>query len=139
MQLLVSELGKRGSGSRMLKCIDEVQRSLSGGIGGRSFRHGAIVRKKFNGFGDAFGGGFGDVYAVAPIVFWGSSNIPAVDTMRIPGAPVGGCFVYQDFCAGRGYRGSIVIEGTVKVCLRGKSWIDACRAKQIERRGCLLD
>jgi hypothetical protein len=38
----------------------------------------------------------------APIVFGGSPDIPAVDTMRIPGAAVGGGFVYEDFCAGRG-------------------------------------
>ena len=40
--------------------------------------------------GNYFGMGFGDVYAVATIVFAGTSNVAAVDGVRVPSVTLGG-------------------------------------------------
>ena len=46
--------------------------------------------EKLDRLGNSFGIGFGDIYAVATIVFVGTSNITAVDGMRGPIATLGG-------------------------------------------------
>jgi hypothetical protein len=47
--------------------------------------------------------------------------------------------MYQDFCAWRRKRSPVVIEGSIRLSLRGKSWIYARRAHEIQRLGALAD
>ena len=46
--------------------------------------------KKMERLGNSFGTSFGDVYAVATIVFAGTSNATNVDGARSPSATLGG-------------------------------------------------
>lgn len=50
--------------------------------------------KKFDGFGDALDSSFRDIDAVTTTLFRSSSNVPFIDTVWIPGAQVGWCFVH---------------------------------------------
>ena len=87
------------------------------------------MRKKFDSFGDAFGGGCGDVDAVTSIVLGSSSDVPAVDTVRSPGAAVGWCFVDEYASAGWCQWGAVVIESSVQLGFGGESGIKACRSE----------
>jgi hypothetical protein len=116
----------------MFECIDEVQRSLSGGIGRRGFGHGALMRKKFDGFGDAFSSSFGDVDAVTAIMLRGHTDVPAVDTMWIPGASIGWSFMHKHLAARRCKRGAIVIKQTIELRVRQELGVDARRSQQVE-------
>lgn len=73
--------------------MGEVQGSLRGSIGRRGLGHCAVVRKKFDGLGDAFSSCCCDIDAVTSIVVGGSADVPSIDTVWIPGTPVGWCFV----------------------------------------------
>ena len=66
---------------------------MGGGNGfvvGRSLWYWALVRGELDRFGNYFGTGFGDVYPVATIVIAGTSDVPAVDGVRVPSATSGG-------------------------------------------------
>ena len=80
---------------------------------------------KFHGFRDAFCPGSWDIDAMASVMVGGSSDVPAVDTMWVPSAPVGRSFVDEDLGAQWGKRGSVVIEGPIELGLRGQTGIDA--------------
>lgn len=129
VELSISDCGKGRSRRRVFECMYEIECSLSGGIGRRGFGHGAVVWKKFDSLGDALGSSCGDVNAVAPIMFRGSADVPAVDTMWIPGAPVGRCFVDKDFDARRCKRGAIVVESAIELSVRRESGVDARRSQ----------
>ena len=139
VELSTSDCGEGRSRRRVFECMDEIKCSLSGGIGRRGFGHGAVVWKKFDSLGDALGSSCGDVDTVAPIMLRGSANVPAVNTMWIPGAPVGRCFVDKDFDARRCKRGAIVVESSIELSVRRESGVDARRSQEVECRCRLLD
>ena len=127
VELFLSDGRKGCSGCWMLECVDQIQCSLGGGIGGRSVGHGTVVGEKFDSFGNAFGGGSTDVHTVTAIVLGSCSDVPAIHTMQGPGVAVGWCFVDEHSCAGRSEGSSIVIEGSVQLCFGGESGIKSCR------------
>ena len=54
------------------------------------------MRGKLYIFGDTFGAGPRNVYAVTLVVVRGGSEIPTIDTVGGPGAAVSGCFMDND-------------------------------------------
>jgi hypothetical protein len=107
VELVISDCGKGRSRRRGFECMDEIECSLSGGIGRRGFGHGAVVWNKFD-------------------------SVPAVDSMWIPGAPVGRCFVEKYFDARRCKRGAIVVKSANELSVRRESGIDARRSQYVE-------
>ena len=73
-----------------------------------------------------------DVDAVAPVVFRGATDVPAVDAVGGPSASMVGCIVHKDFCARRSKRGAIEIEGSVELGFGGQAWVNVGGAQQIE-------
>ena len=63
--------------------------------------------------GNCFGTGFGDIYAVAMIVFVGTSDVPAVDGVRGSSATLGGSLEDQYLGAWGCDWGAVEIKGTV--------------------------
>jgi hypothetical protein len=125
-ELIISECGKGRSRRRVFECsMDEIEYSLSGGIGRRGFGHGTVMWKQIDSLGDALGSSCGDVDAVAPIMLRGSANVPAVDSMWIPGALVGRSFVDKYFDARRRKRGAIVAENTIELSVCQEPGVDA--------------
>ena len=74
--------------------------------------------------GNSFGTSFGDVYAVATIVFAGTSNVPAIDGVRGPSVTLGRGFEDQDFGAWGCNWGAVEIKVTVQLGLHGEAWVD---------------
>jgi hypothetical protein len=107
--------------------MDKIQGSLRGVIGRRGFGHCAVVPKKFDGFGDALGSGFCDIDMVTTIVLQGSSDVPSIDTMWLPGTPVGWCFVHENFGAKTCKWGAVVVEISIQLGFSGKSGVQAHR------------
>ena len=58
------------------------------------------MRGKLDSFGNTFGAGPWNIYAVTTVVVRGGSEIPTVDTVAGPGATIAGCFVNNDAGAG---------------------------------------
>ena len=58
------------------------------------------MREKLYSFGDTFGAGPRNVYAVTSVVVKGGSDIPTINTVGGPGATVSGCFVDNDAGSG---------------------------------------
>ena len=115
MELFCSKGRERGSRRRIIEGMDEILGSLRGCIGRGSLGHGAAVRKEFDGFSDALGSSFGDIDAMATIVFRGSADIPSIDTVWIPGASIRWSFVDKDFGARRSKWSSVVVEVSIEL------------------------
>ncbi len=75
--------------------------------------------KKFHGVADAFGMCLCDKDAVAPVMFGGMADIPAVDAMRGPRLSFTGGLVQDDFGAKGRHWCTIKIKCTVEVCFSG--------------------
>ena len=71
-----------------------------GGAGGAAGWGRTIVRGKLYIFGDTFGAGPRNVYAVTLVVVRGGSEIPTIDTVGEADATVARCFVDNDVGAG---------------------------------------
>ena len=82
--------------------------------------------------GDALSPCCWNVDTVAPIVLGGASQVPAVDTVRGPGASLVWCFKHQHFGAGGSQGGSIEIECPIQLCLSREARIDPGGPEQIE-------
>ena len=115
MELFGSKGCERGSRCRIVEGMDEILDSLRGSIGRGSLGHCAAVRKEFDGFSDALGSSFGDIDAMATIVFRGSADIPSVDTVWIPGAPISWSFVDKDFGARRSKWSAVIVEVSIEL------------------------
>ena len=63
--------------------------------------------------GDALGTGDRDVHLVALVVLHGASQVPTIDVVGRPYAPLVWCFVHQDLCSRRGEGRSIKANGAV--------------------------
>ena len=87
-----------------------------GGIDGGRIWHWKLVREDLEGLGCAFGAGIWNVYPVALVVFGSSTNVPAVYTMRCPGAAIGWGFKHEDSCSWGGKGHSIKVENAVELC-----------------------
>ena len=87
--------------------------------------------------GNYFGTGFGDIYAVATIVFVGTLDVPAVDGVRGPSATLLGGIEDQYLGVWRCEWYAVEIKGTVQLVLRGEAWIDSVWLKKVEVQGCL--
>ena len=72
---------------------------LHGIIAGGCFWHRTLVREELNGLGCAFGAGLLNLYPVASVVFGSGTDVPAIYTMRCPGAAIGWGFKHEDSCS----------------------------------------
>ena len=52
---------------------------------------------------------------MATIVFRGSADIPSVDTVWIPGAPISWSFVDKDFGARRSKWSAVIVEVSIEL------------------------
>ena len=84
-----------------------------GGIGGVCLGHRTGLRKKLHGLGDALRTGGRDVHPVSPVVLHGAAQVPTIDAVGIPCAPLIWCFVHQDLRARRSKGSLIKIEGAI--------------------------
>ena len=84
------------------------------------------------GVGDSFGASVADPSAVAAVMVKSRAKVPAVDGVWGPSAANGRFFVYEDAGTGGCERGSVVVEGAVKLSLGGKEWVDARAAEKIQ-------
>ena len=113
------------AGERVGKGVNQVAGSALGVVNGGRFGHGAIVEKKTDGLGDAFGSRGRYVDTVAAIVPGGCADIPAVDTVTGLGAADGRGFMDKDssarWCKGR----AIEIIGAVEVGFGQKARVGA--------------
>ena len=83
-------------------------------ISGCSGRHIIQVRKELDGASDSFCPGLWNIAPVAPVVFWRATDIPAINSVRVPGFAYGRCFVDDDPCPWGSKRGTVVIELAIK-------------------------
>ena len=58
------------------------------------------MREKIHSFGDAFCAGTWNVDAVTSVVVWGGSNVPAINTVGVPGSAVARCLIDDDSGSG---------------------------------------
>ena len=135
LQLFVAEIRKGSGRRRSGDCGSEGTGGDDSLIGVRSLWHWALVGVKLDRLGNSFGTGFGDVDAVATIVFAGISNVPAVDGMRGPSATLSGGLEDQDLGAWVCEWGAVEIKGTVQLVLRGEAWVDTGCLEKVEGQG----
>ena len=89
VQLVGINFSKRYCGSWVQKGMGEVTGGFHDSIARGSFWHRTLVRGKLDGLGCAFGTGLWNVEPVALVVFGSRTDVPAVYTMRCPGAAIG--------------------------------------------------
>ena len=89
--------------------------------------HGAIVGGEINAIGDAFGGRVRYADTVAAIVLGRCTNVPAVNTVTVPGAADGRGFMDKDSSSGWCKWLAIEIVGAVELGFGGKARVDAGR------------
>ena len=80
--MIVAESRKGSGRRRSCECSGEGMGGGNSLVGGRSLWNWALLEEEMDRLGNYFGTGFGKVYAVAPIVFAGTSDVPAVDGVR---------------------------------------------------------
>jgi len=78
-----------------------------------------------------FSAGLGDVHFIALVVFWGASNVPAINALDCPGAPLLRILVDKNSCAGRRKRSLIEVKGAAELCFGGEAQIDAPETDKI--------
>jgi hypothetical protein len=69
-ELFIADVGKGRGRGWVLQGMNEVGCSVMSGVGERGLGHWAVVGKKLNGVGDAFGSCAGYIAPIAPIMFW---------------------------------------------------------------------
>ena len=99
--------------------------------------HGAIVGGEINAIGDAFGGRVRYADTVAAIVLGRCTNVPAVNTVTVPGAADGRGFMDKDLIAGWCKGASIDIVGAVELGFGKKARVDTGWPEKIECGSCL--
>ena len=113
LHLVLAKCGKGCSRGWILQGRNKILGCACGCVSGREFWHGTVVWEKLDRFGNAFGGGAGDVNTVAPVVFLCSTDVPAVNAVGGPRAAIGWGFVHEDSGAGGCKGGTIKIECTI--------------------------
>jgi hypothetical protein len=86
----------------MTERMDQCGGSGAGSVSRGGFWHEAVVGKKRNCVGVAFGGCLGDVDTVAAIVLGGWDQVPAIDTASVPRATLSGFFMDDNTSSWRG-------------------------------------
>jgi hypothetical protein len=85
-----------------------------------------------NSVGDTFGSGVAGPHTVTTIVVHGWAQIPAVDSMRGPGATNLGFFMDEDLYARRGHGGAVEVKETKDMGVGGKMGMKTAGAEQIK-------
>ena len=98
-------------------CLDIIDERCCG--------HGDFGRQPCHSVSDMLGLGVCGPYCVAAVRVEGRSKVPTVNPMGGPAVVHCRLVVDEDANAGRGDRGSIEIEGTMKLCPGRETWVDA--------------
>jgi hypothetical protein len=122
---------KRGGGGGILERMDKITGGGQGSVGGGGGRHGEAGREPRKGVSNTFGSCFCDPYAMAAIMVQSGAEIPTFNSMGGPCFASGRLDMDQDASAGRSKRGSVVVKGTVKLCVGGQLGVDAGATKKI--------
>ena len=93
-ELGVAKFVKMGGRSGMRKGVREGTGDNYGGIGGGYLGNRTGCRGKLHGLGDALGTGGRDVHPVAPVVLHGAAQVPTIDAVGSPRAPLVWCFIH---------------------------------------------
>ena len=72
-----------------------------------------MTQEKLHGLGDALGTGGRYVHPVATVVLHGAAQVPTIDAVGSPHAPLVWCFVHQDLGVRKGEGGSIKVKVTI--------------------------
>ena len=73
----------------IFQCVGEVLDGKGGYVHRGGYGHDALVREELHGFGDAIGTSLQDIHLITAVVFGGSANIPALNSIRGPGETYG--------------------------------------------------
>ena len=76
-----------------------------------------MVRKKFDGFGNALSACFWHIYLMAAVVLRRSAKAPSIDTMWRPGTADSRVFVDKNLGAGWSEGRAVVIKGAIELRL----------------------
>ena len=96
--------------------MGKVTGGLHGGIAGGRFWHRTLVREELDGLGCAFCAGIWNVDPAASVVFRSGTDVPAVYTMRCPGAAIDWGFKHEDLCSLGGKGRLIKVKNSVDLC-----------------------
>ena len=100
VQLVGINFSKRFCRSWVQQGVVKVTGSLHDGITGGRFWHRTLVREELYSLVCAFGAGLWNVDLVALVVFGSGTDIPAVYTMRCPGAAISWGFKHMNSSLG---------------------------------------
>ena len=89
------------------------------------------MQEKLDRIGYAFGAGLWNVYPVASVVFSSITNVPAVYTMRCPGAAIGWGFKHEHsgYWGGKGH--SIKVEDSIELRFCQQLRVNPQRAEEV--------
>ena len=113
----LAELGEGCGRGGVLQGVYQVQCRFRGGVRRRGLGHGAMVQKKFDGFGNALGACFWHIYSMAAVVLRRSAKVPSIDAMWRPGTVDSGVFVDKNPGAGWSQGRAVVIKGAIELRL----------------------
>ena len=112
--------------------VGKVPNGFHVSISGGRFWHRILVREELNGLGCAFGEGLWNVDPETSVVFGSSTNVPAIYTMRCPGAAIGWGFKHEDSCSW-GDKGSLIkVENAVELCFCQQSRFNSQREEEVQ-------
>ena len=116
VQLVGTSISKRCCRRWVQQVVGKVTGGLHGGIAGGRFWHNTLVQEELDGLGCVFGAGIWNLVLVASVMFRSGTDVPAVYTMRCPGAVIGWGFKHEDSCYFGGKGRSIKVENAVELC-----------------------
>ena len=131
-ELLVTKGGEGISGGRILEGMGEVGRGTHSVFGGGNVRDRDGIREESYRVGYSNGVCFWDEYFPTTVVAHGGANDDTLGAVCGPCATVPGFIMGDNLHAGRGERGAIVVEVTVKLRVGGELGIDTTLAEDIE-------
>ena len=121
------------------KCFGKIESSFVGSIGRWECWHFAFCEEEFKHVNNAFSLSGQDVDLVALVVFKGWSDVPSVDAMCCPACLLATFLVCNNACTGWCKRCTIVVEGSLSLCICREFWIEAELSHEVQCDFCLFD